>query len=270
MWRNTCLTYNPSGELVHSYDKLHPCEATLPDMTISESSTCISGSASQSGLEILKVQSRDGDTWNFGITICYDIRYPQLFSYLRARGAEAFIVSTAWFPTTRRHWDPLLTARAIDNQAYIVAPGQVGKHHEERESLGASTVVDPWGDKVVRLPSIADRQDGQKMNGKQVQMNGTSSSSSSSKSANAFVQETSTNYAHNGNGKTLHAPSGDIELGSDGSWDDLGDDDSDGEGGEGCAIGYAVLRKEKVKALREMVPIWDNLRTELYGRPDGR
>jgi hypothetical protein len=262
MWRNTCLTYNPSGELVHSYDKLHPCEATLPDMNISESSSCVSGDASQPGLEILEVESRDGETWHIGITICYDIRYPQLFTYLRARGAEAFIISTAWFPTTRRHWDPLLTARAIDNQAYIIAPGQVGQHHKERESLGASTVVDSWGDKIVRLPSTADRKDGQKMNGKQVKMNGTST-----KSPNTPIDETPTSYAHNGDGRTLHAPFGDIELGSDGSWDDLGDDE---DGGEGCAIGYAVLRKEKVEELRKMVPIWDNLRTELYGKPDGR
>ncbi|KAJ9094948.1 hypothetical protein QFC21_005740 [Naganishia friedmannii] len=268
MWRNTCLSYNPSGELVHSYDKLHPCEATLPDMNVSESSTCVPGDTSQPGLELLTIESRvTGETWHFGITICYDIRYPQLFTYLRARGAEAYIISTAWFPTTRRHWDPLLTARAIDNQAYIIAPAQVGQHHQERESLGASTVVDPWGDKIVRLPSIADRKDGQKMNGKQVKTNGGGGGTSSSKSPNAPVDETSTSYAHNGSGKTLHAPSGDIEVGGDGSWDDLGDDE---EGGQGCAIGYAVLRKEKVEALRKMVPIWDNLRTELYGEPDGR
>ncbi|KAJ9111060.1 hypothetical protein QFC19_001258 [Naganishia cerealis] len=214
-------------------------------------------------MPVLKVKSRDGETWHFGITICYDIRYPQLFSYLRARGAEAYIVSTAWFPTTRRHWDPLLTARAIDNQAYMIAPCQAGKHHEERESLGASAVVDPWGDKVVRLPSIADRKDGQKKNGKQVPM-----SNGRTKSPNAPTSETATDYAHNGDGgKTLHAPSGDVELGSDGSWEDLGEED---DGGEGCAIGYAILRKDKVEDLRKMVPIWDNLRTELYGKPEGR
>lgn len=172
MWRNSCLTYDPSGELVHRYDKLHPCEAKLPDMDVSESKSCVSGEGDQPGLELLEITARDGEKWKFGVTICYDIRYPQLFTFLRGKGAEAFIISTAWFPTTRRHWDPLLTTRAIDNQAYTIAPAQVGSHHEERESLGASPVVDPWGDKVVRLPSIADRKDGQKKTNGEIKMNG--------------------------------------------------------------------------------------------------
>jgi hypothetical protein len=270
MWRNTCLTFNPEGKLVHSYDKLHPCEAKLPDMQVSESKSCAPGEADQPGLEILSVKSQDGETWKFGITICYDIRYPQLYTYLRARGAEVFIISTAWFPTTRRHWDPLLTTRAIDNQAYAIAPAQVGQHHEERESLGASAVVDPWGDKVVRLPSIADRTDGQKktngemkVNGK---MNGKTNGNVNGTSPNEPLEETRTSYAHNGEGRTLHTESGDVELGSDGSWEDLGEDE---DGGPGCAIGYAVLSKQKVEDLREMVPVWDNLRTEVYGKPEG-
>lgn len=270
MWRNTCLTYDPEGKLVHSYDKLHPCEAKLPDMQMSESKTCVRGEAKQPGLEIMNVKSRDGETWKFGITICYDIRYPQLYTCLRARGAEAFIISTAWFPTTRRHWDPLLTTRAIDNQAYAIALAQVGQHHEERESLGASAVVDPWGDKVVRLPSIAGRKDGQKKTNEKIKANGKMDGKTNGKvngtSPNQPREETRTSYAHNGEGRTLHTGSGDVELRSDGSWEDLGDDEN---GGPGCAIGYAVLRKEKVEDLREMVPVWDNLRTEVYGKPDG-
>jgi predicted amidohydrolase len=266
MWRNSCLTYDPSGELVHRYDKLHPCEAKFPDMDVSESKSCVSGEADQPGLELLEVKSQDGETWKFGVTICYDIRYPQLFTFLRAKGAEAFIISTAWFPTTRRHWDPLLTTRAIDNQAYAIAPAQVGSHHEERESLGASAVIDPWGDKVVRLPSIADRKDGQKKTNGEVKTNGTNGDVKKN-GPNGVAETTDTSYAHNGNGKTHHAPAGDIEVGSDGEWEDLGNDE---DGGPGVAIGYAVLRKEKVNELREMVPVWENLRTEVYGKPDGR
>lgn len=262
MWRNSCFTYNPSGQLVHRYDKLHPCEAKLPDMDVSESQTCLPGDGAQRGLELLEITARDGETWKFGVTICYDIRYPQLFTYLRGKGAEAFIISTAWFPTTRRHWDPLLTTRAIDNQAYAIAPAQVGRHHAERESLGASAVVDPWGDKIVRLPSIADRKDGQKKTNGEIKANGTKGTS-----PNGAVEISKTSYAHKGNGVTEHAPAGDIEVGSDGDWEDLGDDE---DGGPGVAIGYAVLRKEKVRDLRDKVPVWDNLRPEVYGEPCGK
>ena len=259
MWRNSCFTFNPSGELVHRYDKLHPCEAKLPDMDVSESKTCLPGEGDQTGLELLEITARDGETWKFGVTICYDIRYPQLFTYLRGKGAEAFIISTAWFPTTRRHWDPLMTTRAIDYQAYVIAPAQVGSHHEERESLGASAVVDPWGDKIVRLPSIADRKDGQKKTSGEIKMNGTNGLS-----PNGAVEKSKTSYAHNGDGVTNHAPAGDIEVGGDGDWEDLGDDE---DGGPGVAIGYAVLRKDKVKDLRDKVPVWDHLRPEVYGEP---
>ncbi|KAJ9115470.1 hypothetical protein QFC22_005228 [Naganishia vaughanmartiniae] len=318
-WRNTCLTYNPSGELVHSYDKLHPCCEALPEA--SKSSTYVPGDTAQSGLEMLEVDSRDGETWRFGITIGSDLRFPQLFTYLRARGADAFIVPTSCFPTKTagRQCETLLAARAIDNQAYVIAPCQVGKYYKGKESFGASSVVDPCGKVAVHLSSAASRKERQKemerkmreqvdeMDGMSPGFNDPGSAHSwedlgrerlsalavsdlwshkkaqtsatanwqdrkaitaiDSIPANTSKNETATRDTLERPQQTLHAPSGDIELGADGSWEALGADEGVEEE---CAIGYAILSKEKVIELRRMVPIWDNLRIELYGQPDGR
>jgi hypothetical protein len=117
------------------------------------------------------------------------------------------------------------------------------------EKFGALNVGDPWS-KQLELPHAMDRKDKRKTDGQQGATN-------ESTSPVALMSET----------LTARTPPGIVKLGIDGSWKALGDDE---DGGEGSAIGYAILRKEQVIELRKMVPIWNNMRTELYGRPDGR
>lgn len=152
------MTIDPSGTIVHRYDKIHPCEVHLGDeMDVSESESVTNGLSNQPGLQPFEIKSRStGETWKMGVMICYDVRYPQLAAMLRARGAEVIIQPTAWFPATRAHWEPLVTARAIENQVYFVAAGQVGSHNDSRQSFGMSFAVDPWGEQTVKLPDLSD------------------------------------------------------------------------------------------------------------------
>lgn len=130
-------------------------------MDVSESESVTNGLSNQPGLQPFEIKSRSsGETWKLGVMICYDVRYPQLAAMLRARGAEAIVQPTAWFPATREHWEPLVTARAIENQAYFIAPDQIGNHNDSRQSFGMSFVVDPWGKQIAKLPQLSDVQDG--------------------------------------------------------------------------------------------------------------
>ncbi len=153
-WLNSAMTFSPTGSLVHKYDKIHPCVARFDKMDVDEQSSVTSGSSHQIGLSPLEIISRSGETWKIGVSICYDIRYPQFAAHHRRNGCDAIAYLTAWFPYTRSHWEPLMTARAIDNQCYVITPGQYGQHDEERSSLGGSAILDPWGVKLVSLPQI--------------------------------------------------------------------------------------------------------------------
>jgi predicted amidohydrolase len=88
-----------------------------------------------------------------GLSVCYDLRFPELYRHLTEKGAEVIFVPSAFFLYTgKHHWLPLLTARAIENQVYIVAPNQWGKHHEGRTSYGSSVITDPWGSVICCAP----------------------------------------------------------------------------------------------------------------------
>lgn len=224
-WMNSALTYSPQGELIHKYDKLHPCVVSLGDgMEVDERGSCSSGSPSQKGLQPLEVKAKSGETWKIGIAICYDIRFPQFATYHRNNGCHAIVYATAWFPYTRTHWDPLLSARAIDSQAYIIAPVQYGDHDEERSSLGAGAILDPWGNKMVSLPAlhhdVPAKGDGLL-------------------SALATKNEQSVYCSTGGSSEKL-------------------------EDFEDCWIGYGVLKMEEVTALRKDLPVWDFLRNDVY------
>ena len=81
-----------------------------------------------------------------GLTVCYDVRFPELYRRLAAAGAEILSVPSAFTATTgQAHWEPLLRARAIENQCYVVAPGQWGEHPSGRRTHGHTVVIDPWG-----------------------------------------------------------------------------------------------------------------------------
>lgn len=139
---NASVFINEAGVVLGRYRKMHLFDATLPDGTkLIESKNVLAGN------RLMNVVYRG---WNFGLSICYDLRFPELYRRLRARGAEVLVVPAAFtVPTGEAHWETLLRARAIENQCYVIAPAQVGKHSKTRESFGHSMAIDPWG-KVIR------------------------------------------------------------------------------------------------------------------------
>jgi predicted amidohydrolase len=138
---NTTLVFNPEGEQVARYDKIHLFDADVNDGTpYRESATFKAG-------ESLAVV--DMGFTRVGLSICYDIRFPQMYQALRSLGAEVIVVPAAFtVPTGRAHWKPLLRARAIENQVYIIAAAQCGTHSNGRKTWGHSLCIDPWGEVV--------------------------------------------------------------------------------------------------------------------------
>lgn len=133
---NTLLVYGPAGERVARYDKIHLFGFTKGDESYDESRTIVPGSA---------VTTFDAPFGKVGLSVCYDLRFPELY---RAMGDCALIVVPAAFTYTtgKAHWEILLRARAIENQCYILAAAQGGKHPNGRRTWGHSMVIDPWGD----------------------------------------------------------------------------------------------------------------------------
>ncbi len=135
---NTSVLIDRTGEIAAVYRKTKLFDLELPHLRIKESETVIPGS------EPPPVVSTD--IGNIGLSICFDLRFPDLYQDLRARGAEiVFVPSNFTAPTGEAHWSVLLRARAIENQCYIAAPAQVGQHGPRYRSYGHTMVVDPWG-----------------------------------------------------------------------------------------------------------------------------
>ena len=135
---NTSVVYDPSGEEVARYRKIHLFDVDLDSGTAYRESSTIAP-----GDEIVTFEL-DGVT--VGLAICYDLRFPELFRILALRGAEAIILPAAFTMTTGKdHWETLIRARAIENSLYMVAVGQVGQHPPGLWCYGRSMVVDPWG-----------------------------------------------------------------------------------------------------------------------------
>ena len=133
--RNATLVYGPDGRLAARYDKIHLFGFDNGRERYQESRTIEHGS------EVVSVET---PLARIGLSICYDLRFPELF---RAMGeVDLIFVPSAFTETTgRAHWEPLLRARAIENLAYVVAPAQGGVHQNGRETHGHSMVIDPWG-----------------------------------------------------------------------------------------------------------------------------
>lgn len=135
---NTSALIDPKGQIMAVYRKLHLFDATLRDGTVLEESKYVEPGNS------LVLAELDGV--KVGLSICYDLRFPELYRELTRQGAEAIFVPAAFtVPTGRDHWEVLLRARAIENQVYIIAPAQYGKHNHRRASYGRSMIIDPWG-----------------------------------------------------------------------------------------------------------------------------
>jgi deaminated glutathione amidase len=137
--RNTSLVFSPQGECVARYDKIHLFRFDNGREQYDESRVIESGNA----LQCFTLPSRDGHAWRVGLSVCYDLRFPELY---RALGAELLLVPSAFtYVTGEAHWELLLRARAVENLAYVCAPAQGGRHDNGRRTWGHSMVVDPWG-----------------------------------------------------------------------------------------------------------------------------
>ncbi|HXR13547.1 MAG TPA: carbon-nitrogen hydrolase family protein [Solirubrobacteraceae bacterium] len=136
--QNTSLHIGPDGEIRAVYRKIHMFDVTVDGLEYRESEH------EEPGEEI--VVSRTDDGLELGMTICYDLRFPELYRILALRGARVLVVPAAFtLATTRDHWEALLRARAIENQAFVIAANQIGENEPGRFSGGRSMIVDPWG-----------------------------------------------------------------------------------------------------------------------------
>jgi deaminated glutathione amidase len=143
--RNTSLHYGPDGELKAAYRKIHMFDVEIEGVEYRESDNEDPGDAA--------VLTATADGVEIGLTICYDLRFPELFRLLAVDGARILTVPAAFtVPTTRDHWEPLIRARAIENQAFVIASNQIGKHPPTHRSGGRSMIVDPWGIVLAAAP----------------------------------------------------------------------------------------------------------------------
>jgi deaminated glutathione amidase len=146
---NTALLIGSSGEELACYQKVHLFDVNLPDgNTYRESSTV------QAGTQLPVVYSSK-ELGNLGLSICYDVRFPELYRHLAYKGADVMFIPAAFTAYTGKdHWQILLQARALENTCYVIAPAQTGKHYALRQSHGHAMIVDPWG---VILADAGDR-----------------------------------------------------------------------------------------------------------------
>ncbi len=143
---NTTLVFNPAGQQIARYDKIHLFGFQTTTERYLESETIEAGN--EPGLLEISI---NGSDWRFGLSICYDLRFPELY---RALGqVDCHIIPAAFTYTTGKdHWEILLRARAIENQCYVLASAQGGKHQNQRRTWGNSMLIDPWGDIMANLP----------------------------------------------------------------------------------------------------------------------
>jgi predicted amidohydrolase len=142
---NTSVHIDPRGELLAEYRKIHMFDVEVGGRLYRESEL------EQPGEEIVVSQTADGV--ELGLSICYDLRFPELYRILAVRGARIITVPAAFtLTTTREHWEVLLRARAIENQAFVIAANQVGEHPAGQHSGGRSMIVDPWGVVLAQAP----------------------------------------------------------------------------------------------------------------------
>jgi predicted amidohydrolase len=140
---NTSVLIGPRGDLLGTYRKLHLFDVDIRGKVSLRESRFV-----ERGRRPALVATPLG---RLGLSICYDLRFPELYRWLTLRGAQVLFVPAAFTAHTGpHHWLPLLRARAIENQCWVVAPAQVGRHAPDRRSHGESAIVDPWGEVVAR------------------------------------------------------------------------------------------------------------------------
>lgn len=142
---NTCLVFDPEGALVARYDKMH-----LFDVSVDAEHSFRESSHVEAGKHVVTAKLFGHVA---GLSICYDLRFPELYRAYALAGAEMLFVPSAFtVPTGKVHWETLLRARAIENQCYVIAPAQFGRHNARRASFGQTMIVDPWGEVLARCP----------------------------------------------------------------------------------------------------------------------
>jgi deaminated glutathione amidase len=142
---NTSVHVTPAGDVAAVYRKIHMFDVDVGGTRYRESASADPGD------EIVVSESAGGV--GLGLSVCYDVRFPELYRILALRGAQVIAVPAAFtVPTTRDHWEVLLRARAIEDQAFVVAANQIGPHGGGYESGGRSLIVDAWGEVLARAP----------------------------------------------------------------------------------------------------------------------
>jgi predicted amidohydrolase len=148
--RNTVLVYNPQGLRVARYDKIHLFCFDDGQRRYDEAATLTPGTQPVS----FELVDKAGLSWHIGLSVCYDLRFPELFRQLGAHKPLDLIVLPAAFTDTtgKAHWELLLRARAVENLCHVLAPAQGGLHENGRRTFGHSLVAGPWGEMLAVLP----------------------------------------------------------------------------------------------------------------------
>ena len=149
---NSSLAFSPAGQCVARYDKIHLFRFDNGLERYDESRVLQAGRQPVT----FELASRDGHAWRIGMSVCYDLRFPELYRGYAGAGVDLLLVPSAFTHTTgQAHWEVLLRARAIENQAFVVAAAQGGLHENGRRTWGHSMLVDPWGTVVAQMPQGA-------------------------------------------------------------------------------------------------------------------
>ncbi len=149
---NSSLVFSPDGACVARYDKIHLFRYDNGRERYDESAVLQRGSQPV----LFELPARDGHTWRVALSVCYDLRFPELYRGYAAQGADLLLVPSAFTHTTgQAHWEVLLRARAIENLAFVAAAAQGGRHENGRSTWGQSLLADPWGTVLAQLPTGA-------------------------------------------------------------------------------------------------------------------
>jgi deaminated glutathione amidase len=143
-----CLTINGQGQCVARYDKIHLFDVDIPAAISNRNESYRESATIAAGEQPVVVDTPVG---RLGLAVCYDMRFPELFRRLGMQGAQLLSLPSAFtVPTGQAHWDVILRARAIENLCYVLAPAQIGKHANGRETYGNAMIVNPWGEVLAR------------------------------------------------------------------------------------------------------------------------
>jgi predicted amidohydrolase len=141
---NTSLLFGPEGNLLASYRKIH-----LFDVDLKEGVSTRESATRAPGDQVVVAQT---PLCSMGLSVCYDLRFPELYRKMATQGAQLIFAPSAFTAYTgKAHWEPLLRSRAIENQVYVVAPAQFGKSRNSFETHGHTMIIDPWGKIIAEL-----------------------------------------------------------------------------------------------------------------------